>query len=478
MDPLRLHFPSNAPRLDPRPGGEFVLYWLQSTMRSHENTALTTAVDLANQLRLPVLVYQGLRHDYPWASDRLHTFILESVIDLADRFAKRGIQYAFHLDPGSDSRPPRSPLIELADRAALVVTDWTPTFIAPRQIRSLRRRTVTPVIAVDSTTVVPVAHHDRDWPTARGIRPRLLAALPHYLHPVPDADPLIRLPIDLPFTPDHPTTTTIPALVAQCPIDHTVPPSPTIRGGMAAAEARLDWFVEHGLPRYEEDRNDPMVDATSRLSAHLHFGTIAIQRVLLTAREGGPEPQYARFLDEALVWRELAHNFVSRDSRHRTLDALPAWARQELLDHAADPRPALYDEETLDGGHTGDSLWNACQRSLRQEGELHNWLRMLWGKSVLQWTEHPADALRLLEHFNNRYSLDGRDANSYGGILWCFGKFDRPFYRRPVYGTVRYMSLTAARRKFDAKAFEVRSVTEGPHAAHPQRDNGPRRSPG
>ncbi len=462
MDPLRLHLPSNTRRLDPRQGGEFVLYWLQATMRSHENFALTAAVEWANRLRLPVLVYQGLRPDYPWASDRLHTFILESVIDLADRFAARGIQYGFHLDRGVDSRPVRSPLIELAERAALVVTDWTPTFIAPRQIRSLRRRTVTPVIAVDSTTVVPVAHHDRDWPTARGIRPRLLAALPHHLHPVPDADPLIRLPIDLPFTPDCPTTATIPTLVAQCPIDHTVPPSPTIRGGMAAAEARLDWFVNHGLPCYEEKRNDPMVDATSRLSAHLHFGTIAIQRVLLTARDGGPEPQYAKFLDEALVWRELAHNFVDRDPRHRTLDALPSWARQELLDHSADPRPALYDEETLDRGATGDSLWNACQRSLRRDGELHNWLRMLWGKSVLQWTDHPAEALRILEQLNNRYALDGRDANSYGGILWCFGKFDRPFYRRPVYGTVRYMSLTAARKKFDAKGFEARSSDNEP----------------
>lgn len=452
-DDLRIHAGGEP---DPRPGGEFVLYWIQTTMRAHGSPGLNVAVAQANRLRLPVLVYQGLRPDYPWASDRIHTFILESVADLAGDFAARGIQYAFHLQAERAPALPRgapSPLVALAERAAVVVTDYFPTFIVPRQIRGLRRRVDTPVVAVDSCTLVPMRYHSRAWPTARGIRPRLLEALPHYLHPVPDAEPVVRRVVELPFEPVRPTVATIPGLVAACDIDHGVPPSPVIRGGRRAALARLGTFLRTGLARYAEDRGDPNVDATSRLSPYLHFGNLGINEVLLAAREAAPPAQYEKFQEEALIWRELAHNFVHHDPRHRTWEAVPAWARKELEDHADDRRPVLYGEEELEFARTHDDLWNAAQRSLLRDGELHNYVRMLWGKAVLQWTRTPQDALRILEHLNHKYALDGRDPNSYGGILWTFGKFDRPFYRRPIYGTVRYQSLAAAARKFDVPAY-------------------------
>ena len=349
----------------------------------------------------------------------------------------------------------------LARRAALVVTDFFPTFIQPRQLKRLRDKTDTPVIAVDSATVVPLRAHERTYSTARSIRPILMDALPHQLFAVDDAEPRVRRPIEIPFDQLLGADTTdagIAALVAQCDIDHSVAPSPTIRGGERAARDRLAAFVAHGLPRYR-DRSDPNVDATSRLSAHLHFGTISIQEVLLTARAAGPAESYAKFLDEALTWRELAHNLVFKTPKHRTLDAVPAWARKELDDHSADSRPALYTDQQLEHGLTGDALWNAAQRSLVRDGEIHNYMRMLWGKSVLLWTENAARALRVLEHLNHKYALDGRDPNSYGGILWCFGLFDRPFYRRPIFGTVRYMSLKAAAGKFDTQAYIARFPT-------------------
>lgn len=464
IDSLRIHAGTEP---GPLQHGEFVLYWMQGvTMRSRANFALNFAIDQANRLGAPVLVYQGLRHDYPWASDRFHTFILESVVDLYHGFADRGIQYAFYLETRTEQANrghSESPLIGLGRRAALVVTDFFPTFIQPRQLKRLRDQLEAPVVAVDSATVVPMRLHAKEYLVARSIRPVLFEALVHQLYPVRNSEPTIGRSVEIPFDQPVGAATSardIATLVAGCDIDHTVAPSPTTRGGERAARARLVDFVDHGLPRYDQ-RGDPNVAATSRLSAHLHFGTISIQEVLLTAQQAGPREHYAKFLDQALTWRELSYNHVYLNPKHRTMAAVPEWARKELADHSDDPRPALYSDPDLEHGRTHDALWNAAQRSLVRDGEIHNYVRMLWGKSVLMWTKDAAAALRILEHLNHKYALDGRDPNSYGGILWCFGKYDRPFYRRPIFGTVRYMSLTAAAKKFDVPAYVARFAAIG-----------------
>ena len=451
IDDLRV-YASGAP--GPRAGGELILYWMQTTHRAHDNFALEFAIAQANTLGLPLLVYHGLRPDYPWASDRLHTFILEAVVDLVVDFAARGIQYAFYLDPGTGHRPARSPLVELAERAAVVVTDHFPTFIVPRQTRALRRKVETPVVAVDSCTVVPLRFHDRQHRTAVSIRPVLHAALPRFLRQVAPGEPRIRRQVALPFDPLVPSAVGIPELLAPLPIDHAVPAAREIRGGTRAGRARLATFLAWGLPFYAESRGDPNAEhATSRLSPYLHFGNLSPHEVLLAARDAGPADQVDKFQDEALVWRELSYNFVHHDPRHRTVDAIPGWARAELAKGESDPRPVLYSDEELELGRTGDALWNAAQRAYLVDGWMHNTLRMLWGKAVLQWTPDAAACLRILEHLNNKYSLDGRDPASYAGIHWIFGKFDRPFYRRPIYGTVRYQSLKAAEKKFDVGAY-------------------------
>ena len=456
IDDLRIHASGQG---RPRAGGEFVLYWMQGiAMRMEENFAFNFAAGQANLLGLPLLVYQGLRPDYTWASDRHHTFILESVAELQAEFGDRGVQFAFYLAQGrrgaeAQGEKQRSPLVQLADRAALVVTEYSPTFIHPRQLKRLREKTATPVVAVDTSCVVPLAAITKAHPTARGFRTDLWRHYPDHLRAVGHVEPRVRRPIDLPFEPT--AVRDIPALVAGCDIDHSVPPSPTIRGGTRAARTRFAWFLEHGLPRYETDRNDPTIDATSRMSPYLHFGNIGVQELLLRAKEAGPADQYAKFEDETVTWRELAHNFCFHDRKHRTVEAIPAWARAELTRHESDPRH-LYTDEQLEHALTEDELWNACQRSLLRDGELHNYVRMLWGKAVLQWTPNAAEALRILEHLNHKYALDGRDPNSYGGIFWVFGKFDRPFYRRPIYGTVRYQSTRAAKDKFDVSAYIAR----------------------
>jgi deoxyribodipyrimidine photo-lyase len=463
----RIHAPADT---RPRPGGEFVLYWMQATMRAHDNFALNFAIEQANALDLPVVVYHGLRHDYPWASDRFHTWILESVVDLYADFEALGIPYGFWLDtsngkytewPAGASGAGRAKssgtptaLVALARRARLVVTDFFPTFIQPRQLKGLRGKIEAPVIAVESATVVPMQALEKEYSTARAIRPVLMEALPHYLWQAPAPEPRVRRAVDLGFEPVRPRAATIPKLVADCDIDHSVPPSPAFRGGTRAGRGRLAEFLRHGLSSYTDDRNDPnKPDAVSRLSPWLHFGNLSIHEILLAARDAGPADQYAKFLDEALTWRELAHNFCYFNPKHRTVSGIPAWAREQLRNHESDPRPHLYTPGEMEAARTGEELWNAAQRSYLRDGWMHNYMRMLWGKTVLQWTPSAAEALRVLEHLNNKYSLDGRDPNSYGGIMWIFGKFDRPFYRRPIYGTVRYQSLRAARDKFDVDEY-------------------------
>ena len=445
----------------PRAGGSLVLYWMQSSFRASGNHALDFAITQANQLRLPLLVYHGLRHDYPWANDRLHTFLLETVLDLQDEFAALGLQYAFYLERTGDDAETRraaghpSPLVELASRAALVVTDYFPTFLAPRQIRSLRRKVATPVIAVDSATVVPVRFHEREFSTAPPFRSRLMAALPHFMHLEPGPELVVRRSVELAFDPTRVEAENIGVLVASCDIDHTVPPAPDIRGGPRAARGRLARFLEYGLPKYADDRADPNAGVTSRLSPYLHFGNISPIEVVLQARAAGPADQFAKFQDELLTWRELAFNFTHFNPRHRTTAALPDWARQELTAGESDDRPATYGIDELEAGATGEPLWNAAQMAYVREGWMPNPLRMLWGKTVIQWTRNAAEAMAILEHLNNKYSIDGRDPSTYLNIQWIFGKFDRPFYRRPIYGTVRYLSLKAAQKKFDvAKVIE------------------------
>ncbi|HEX3274214.1 MAG TPA: deoxyribodipyrimidine photo-lyase [Gemmatimonadales bacterium] len=451
IDDLRIHA---ADEPSPRRGGDHVLYWMQSTFRAQQNHALEFAVTQANQLGLPLLVYHGLRHDYPWASDRHHTFLLETAADLALELEALGIQYAFYLERDGDDAEVRraagrpSPLVALAGRAALVVTDYFPTFLAPRQTRALRRKVETPVIAVDSATVVPVRYFERGYPTAPPFRARVLAALPRFLAELEPCAPWVRAPVDLPFEPTA-TAGRIAELVAACDVDHTVGPAPGIRGGPRAARDRLDRFLRDGLPRYEEGRSDPTADATSGLSPYLHFGNLSPIEVLRRAREAGPDAAFAKFRDELLTWRELAFNFTHFDPHHRTVSAIPDWARRELAEHEADPRPARYSADDLEQARTAEPLWNAAQRAYLRDGWMPNALRMLWGKAVIQWTRTAGEALAILEHLNNKYSLDGRDPSTYLNLQWVFGKFDRPFYRRPIYGTVRYLSLRAAEKKFD-----------------------------
>ena len=442
-----------------RPEGAYVLYWMQATHRFEDNWALREAVLAADRLRRPLLIYQGLDPTYEHASDRIHAFILENARELAQRATRLGLTYRFALRRRRNDD--RRVVDHIAERAVMVVTDAFPTAGIAERTRRFAERAQLRVVAVDSHGILPAAVFEKEEWAARTIRPKLLRVRDHALEPVRDRAPKKKLPASVLASLELDALDfahfDVDALVASCEIDHTVPRVTAIASGRSAALARLERFCAESLPDYEARRAEPTdTDGSSRLSPYLHFGQVSAAEVARAAIAAGPREAVEKFLDELITWRELSLNFCTRNPRFGTLHALPPWILETMRKHVHDEREAIYSLEQLERAETHEPLWNAAQRELVATGAIHNVMRMYWGKSVLTWTATYSNALAHLIHLNNKWALDGRDPSSYGGIQWCFGKFDRPWGERPVWGTIRSMSLARAYKKFDAKGYELR----------------------
>jgi deoxyribodipyrimidine photo-lyase len=466
--------------------GRFVLYWMIAARRPAYSHALDHALSRAAELDRPLVVLEPLRAGYPWASDRLHAFVLAGMADNAAAFAAAGITYLPYVEP--EPGHGRGLLEALARHACLVVTDEHPGFFLPRMVAAAGARLGVRLEQVDGNGLLPLRAADRAYPSAATFRRHLQRALAPHLTAGPSPSPLTGPPpaargADVPgaiLRRWPPATEALlggdAAALAALPIDHSVAPV-ALRGGARAAARALEDFVEHRLPRYAEARNetDPDAGAASGLSPYLHFGHVgahaAAARVwraagwdparLAGARVTGRRvgwwglPAGAEaFLDELVTWRELGYGFCFHRRDYNLWSSLPTWARETLDAHAADPRPHLYTQQELERAETYDPIWNAAQRQLVGEGRIHNYLRMLWGKKILEWSRSPRAALATLIELNNKYAVDGRDPNSYSGIFWTLGRFDRPWGPvRPIFGTVRYMSSDATRKKLDLDAY-------------------------
>ncbi len=446
-------------RSAPPYAGGYVLWWAHHALRDHDNACLDAALWLGQRLGLPVLAYAGLHGAHPYASDRHHAFILQALADWQSALEARGVHTRVSLPVGGA----RSPLPALAADAAAVVVEQFPVPPMVAWTRRLAHQARGPVWAMDARCIVPApavaGRHTRAYRFRDAIAAAFDAAL---ASPWPACEDEPR-PHALPALPGagwvRPADTDLAALLAAMPIDHAVGPVADTPGGMAAGYARWHAFRDQGLARYHRDRNDPVLappQGVSRLSPYLHYGCVS---ALAIAREahalGGPGAR--KFLDELVVWRELAHHFCRHAKSLRTLDVLPDWARETLLAHADDAREREPGWEALARARSGDALWDLAQRSLLVHGELHNNMRMTWGKAIVQWTDGPAQALDWLLDLNHRYALDGCDPNSWGGLLWCLGQFDRPFPpERPVLGTVRPRDTATHRRRLTPERWAPR----------------------
>lgn len=440
--------------------GQFVLYWCHHAMRGHENPALDAALAVGQSVGLPVLVYQGLSERYRYASDRHHTFLLQGMADLQTELEARKIAYVCHVER-SGHRGPH--LQTLAERAALLITEDMPVRPTWPWLQRLVATTECPIWCVDTACIVPMQlvgrAYDRAFRFREATRDLYRQRLTRPWNEMPDPTSA-WMPDHLPFDPVDVRSCDLASLVADCEIDHAIGPVPHTPGGSVAGYRRWDAFRRRGLKYYGKRRNDPLSDGVSRLSAYLHYGMVSPLRIALQAAE----QQADKFLDELLIWRELAHHLCFHRADHEQLEVLPDWAQATLAEHRSDPRPAILSWERLARGETGDPLWDAAQKSLLIHGELHNNVRMTWGKALLQWTPDPATALAMLIDLNHRYALDGRDPCSYGGLLWCLGLFDRPFPpARPISGTLRVRTTDDHAVRLDVAAYRrhtMRPLTE------------------
>jgi deoxyribodipyrimidine photo-lyase len=470
---LRLRAVNHRPL---RPDGEFVLYWMIAARRTRSNYALQHAAAEAARLGRPLLILEALRCDYPYASARLHRFILDGMAANARALAGRPVVYHPYVEPTSGAG--RGLLPALGTLACLVVTDDSPAFFLPRMIAAAGEQLPVRLVAVDSNGLLPLRAAARTFPSAYAFRRLLQRELPGHLAELPDSEPLARLPL-IPPTPlpagiaerwpaaAPQLLTGVADRLAQLPIDHSVAAVTTV-GGPVAGRARLDRFLAGALSSYGTERNHPDADTGSGLSAYLHFGHLGSHEIFqaVAGQEGWVPPDLSpradgrrqgwwgmsanaeAFLDQLITWRELGFNAAAHQVGEAVYANLPAWARQTLAGHAHDPRRNCYTPEQFRAAATHDPLWNAAQRQLLREGTIHNYLRMLWGKKILEWSPTPEEAISVMVELNDRYALDGRDPNSATGILWCLGRYDRPWGPiRPVFGAVRYMSSENTRRK-------------------------------
>jgi len=436
-----------------RPQREYVLYWSQMNRRVDSNHALLYAAELANKHGLPVLVYEALTYNYEYANDRLHTFVLEAVPETTKRLEKAGIGYVFYLRRSKSD--PNDVLYTLAKNAAAIVTDDYPVFIARVHNAAVPARVDVAYYAVDSSCIVPMSEIPHRQYGAYTIRPRIHRLLPTYLTA---AEPLrVKRRFRGAIPPFHTDVKAdkIRELVASCKIDHTIAPASEFHGGAAAAEKLLENFLEHKLRRYATGRNEPSKDATSHMSPYLHFGQISSLEIALRVSAYAKQHKLMadEYLEELIVRRELAFNYARFVEDPGDLKNLPDWCQLNMQRHAKDKRDPVYSPEQFERAETHDELWNACQKEMLQRGKIHGYYRMYWGKKVIEWSETYEEAARTMIDIHGRYALDGRDPNTYTNIFWCFGLHDRPWPERPIFGTMRFMSLDGMKRKTDTQAY-------------------------
>lgn len=455
--------------------GAYVLYWMQVSRRFHYNYALEHAVEYANKLGKPLLILEALSCDYPWANDRIHRFILEGMSEHYEYATRKKLNYVAFSEwkPGEYERL----LMKLASSAAVLITDEYPLFPVRNRNETLSQKVKIPYISVDSNGLIPLGLTDKDPYSAYLFRKIVQKKFIDAYTSPPASNPLDRLKNRSEILLDDLSSGSlsrpekvfenIPGFIEGLAIDHSVKPVDW-HGGRSAGLDMLGKFLQNGLQVYDEKRNDPDEQKTSRLSPWLHLGKVSEYEIVRAVLEHQPEgwhldmitdnngstgkffngnPNIDSFLDEVITWRETGFHFAHHRPDYDRFGSLPDWALQTLNKHRDDPRKWVYSYEELATSQTHDELWNAAQTQLREEGMIHNYLRMLWGKKVIEWTPDPETALQYLIDLNNTYAIDGRDPNSYSGIFWCFGRFDRAWQERDIFGKVRYMSSDSTRRK-------------------------------
>ena len=427
--------------------GAYVLYWMQSSQRAEYNHALEFAIKQANERKQSLIVYFGLTDAFPEANARHYHFMLEGLKAVREELKDRGVGMVI------ERTSPEIGVLGFAKEASLVVCDCGYLKIQKQWRRHVAENVRCPLLQVESDVLVPIetASHKEEY-SAATLRRKLLKIVHDYL--VPIAGESLKTDSSRVRFQSYDISDTA-QVVSNLDVDHSTKPVTSFRGGTKEAKRRLQEFISKKLDRYHDSRNDPNEDCLSELSPYIHFGQISPLYVHLQVnRHAGPGRD--AFLEELTVRRELSMNFVHYNRHYDSFAGLPDWAKSTLREHERDPREYLYTLEQLERAGTHDKYWNAAQGEMVITGKMHGYMRMYWGKKILEWTVNPEEAFATALYLNNKYELDGRDPNGFAGVAWCFGKHDRPWAPRAVFGNVRYMSAAGLKRKFDADKYAGR----------------------
>jgi deoxyribodipyrimidine photo-lyase len=434
----------------PDPDGRCVVYWMQRAQRALDNPALEVAVQAANLLRKPCVVFFAPVPFYPRANLRHYHFLNQGIPSIAAGLKKRGIGFVLRKYPDHH-------LLKFCEqvRPALVVGDENPMREPEEWRQKVADQLHVPFWTVDADVVVPSKLLMKEQYGAYTARPVIRRLLPEFLQPVGNTRAKVqwRPPRGLQSLARDVYIT------EGWQIDRSIAPVKNVVGGTDQALKRLKSFVKNDLANYPVDRNKPERDGTSRLSAYLHFGHIGPHTVALAVQKAdAPKAAKEAYLEQLIVRRELAINFVRFNPDYDNFESGTAWAHKSLAEHADDPRK-IYSERQLEEAQTHDPLWNAAQLQMVKTGFMHNYMRMYWAKKILEWSKTPARAYQIAVYLNDNYELDGRDPNGYAGIAWAIvGKHDRPWFERPIFGKIRYMSFNSTSKKFDSKRY-IQKVT-------------------
>lgn len=466
---------------DPNPDGDFVVYWMQSAHRFKYCQALEYAVEWANELDKPLVIFEELKCDYPWASDRIHTFYLQGMVENGAVARKKGVNYV----PVVERNPGQSEKFwkKFFKKACCLITDEFPVYFIRDRNEALGEQFDFMVATVDSNGIIPLGLTEKAPYNAYFFRKIMQRNFVEYYTDPPHEDPVSKLKnksiIELTQRREEIREISLKRMnnpsefISKLDIRHDVGPI-ELEGSRKFALSKLGSFIQHGLTKYDDKRNDPDEHATSGMSPWLHFGKVSEYEIVKTVFEQQPKnwdldnitfnkgstggffngnKNVDSFLDEVITWREVGFHYAYHEPEYDQFETLPDWARKTLNKHQEDEREWEYSLEELAQSKTHDEIWNAAQTQLRREGIMHNYLRMLWGKKVIEWTPDPEIALAYLIELNNLYAIDGRDPNSYSGIFWCFGRFDRAWQERKIFGKVRYMTSDSTRKKVKLKEY-------------------------
>lgn len=414
--------------------GHYVLYWMQQSQRAVNNHALEYAIQTANECEKPLIAVFILNPHFPESNVRHMQFMIEGLRETASMLNDRNIAFLVQTDSTDTA------LTQLASNACCIISDMG--YLRYQRIwrKRISERAGKFFILVEGDVVVPVEiASDKEEYGAYTIRRKINAVRHSFLQLPQQAAIKHSIDIQVPSADLDNMDMSI--------FDNGVPVVPT-KGGYAQARKKLRKFLDKDIHQYANRGNNPAIDVHSHLSPYIHFGQVSVIEIALAVEQcSASDDAKEAFLEQLIVRRELAANFVYYSKYYDSLKCLPQWVQNTLNEHAKDKREYIYSLSQLKQAETHDDIWNRAQKDMVNNGTMHNYLRMYWGKKIIEWTADYAEALNVMTYLNNRYQLDGRDINSYAGILWCLGKHDRAFKERPVLGKLRYMSYQGVRRK-------------------------------